>query len=166
MPAMTISHKMAWPLGSYNTTSSGCLSRLRNDSFFSLLPNSGWPYPPFIGFSVFPPAVAGSTLDPSRPPTGLVYSLLLWTVAAESSKLASFSETDGSGQNSHIQWWRTRITTHWPSRAKEGTILLGGYVPELSLCGSGQGCAWPDPHHWLVLSSSRSWFVVSLTSSS
>lgn len=124
---MSTSHKIAWPVGSYNTTSSDCLSRPRNDSFFLFLPNSGWPHHPLTGVSVFPPAVAGDTLTPSRSPywPGVPVTLLLWVLTAESSKLAPFSETRLTGADRTA----TANTDGYETLTlfvKEGTIVWWG----------------------------------------
>lgn len=166
MPATSTSHKTAWLVGSYNTTSSDCLSRPRNDSFFLFLPNSGWPHHPLTGVSVFPPAVAGDTLAPSRSPywPGVPVTLLLWVLTAESSKLVPFYETRLTGADRAATANTDGYET--PSLSRKGQLCGGVYDPEPSLCIRPRLCMTRATYPCLVLSFRLSWFALSLTSSS
>ena len=128
MPAMSASHKTSW-LWAF-IISLLLPSGPRNDSFFLLLPKSGWPHQPLIGVSVFSPAVSGDSPVPSRPPywPEVPIALLLWVLTAESSKPASFSETclmELTEQPQPV----LMVMKCWPSFVKEGTILRWGLWP-------------------------------------
>lgn len=148
--AMYRSHRMSWLVGSDNTISPGCLFRPRNDSFFSLLPNSGWPHHALIGFSVLPSTIVDWRY--SRSCLGLLSGLvylspccyeLCWGLKTSA---LFWDLPDRSRQSSHSQRWWIQVMNCWPPWVKEGTILWYNHVPEPSTCGSGLGRVWPEPH--------------------
>ena len=159
MSAVSASHKTSWL---WALISFLLPSRPRNDSFFLLLPNSGWPHHPLIGVSVFSPAVSGDSAAPSRSPywPEVPIALLLWVLTAESSKPASFSETCLMELTEPPQPV-LMVMKCWPSFVKGGTNLLQGLWPR-------DHSLWIRPRlrmAWVPcsLGSSLSWFALSFT---